>query len=426
MLETIGVDSIDALFADIPASRRFPELALPRGLSEPEALAEIERLASRNLTASSVGWFLGAGSYRHFIPALVPALASRGEFLTAYTPYQPEVSQGTLQAIFEYQSMAAELLGMAVVNASHYDGATALAEAVLMAWKQDESRRRILVPRDLHPHYLEVLRTYLSSFDLELREYEGSPETAGADATTSCVVAAYPSFSGEIHRLEPGADAAHSAGALFVVHADPLMCALLKSPGSQGADIVAAEGQALGNPMNFGGPYLGMLGATERLMRKMPGRIVGEARDHDGRKGFVLTLTAREQHIRREKAVSNICSNQGLAMLQTCIHLAALGANGLKGIARLCHDKAHYAASLIGGIPGYEVKSKVFFKEFTVRTPIPARTLYEKLARKGIVPGLPLENLMAGKENELLVCVTELNTKEQIEDLAAALMEAAK
>lgn len=423
MLKEIGKGSIEELFLDIPEKLRFPSLNLPEGISEMEMLSEIEALSAKNTTARNAAWFLGAGAYNHYIPSLVPALASRGEFLTAYTPYQPEVSQGTLQAIFEYQSMAAELFGVSVVNASHYDGATALAEAVLMAWKQDVTRNKVLLPKDLHPEYRAVLTTYLSSFEVEVETYEGAPDQAAPNARTACVVAGYPDFSGQIHQLSKGAERAHAAGALFIVHTDPLLCALLESPGAQGADIVTAEGQCLGNPMNFGGPFLGMMGATEKLMRKMPGRIVGQAKDHEGRRGFVLTLTAREQHIRREKAVSNICSNQGLVMLQACIYMATMGQHGMKAVARLCYDKAHYAASRIAVLPGYSVESTIFFKEFLVKTPIPAEQIFEKLVKKSVVPGLPLSRYDEARPNELLVCVTEMNTRAEIERLVKLLGE---
>ncbi|MDX9827719.1 MAG: aminomethyl-transferring glycine dehydrogenase subunit GcvPA [Spirochaetia bacterium] len=424
MLEAIGKKSVEELFADVPARKRFPKLKLPPALSEQEVLREIGAMAAKNQGADKLSWFLGAGIYNHFIPALVPALASRGEFLTAYTPYQPEVSQGTLQAIFEYQSMAARLFGVSVVNASHYDGATALAEAALMAWKLDEERRKILLPEDLHPEYKAVLKTYFSSFDVEIVEYQGIPESAKVDTRCACLIAGYPCFSGELHGLKAAAKLAHDAGALFIVHADPLMCAILESPGAQGADIVVAEGQSLGNAMNFGGPGLGMMGATEKLMRRMPGRIVGEAKDHDGRRGFVLTLTAREQHIRREKAVSNICSNQGLVMLQSCIYMAALGAGGMKQVASLCYDKAHYAASLINGLEGFRVKNQSFFKEFLVSTPVPAQRIVDRLAKRKIMPGLALSRYDSAREKELLVCVTEMNSKAEIDRLAAALKEA--
>jgi glycine dehydrogenase subunit 1 len=436
MLERIGVRSVEELFTDIPESARFPVLDLPPPLSEMEAMAEIEALAAKNLCASSSAWFLGAGAYYHFIPAVVPALASRGEFLTAYTPYQPEVSQGTLQAIFEYQSMAAALLGVEVVNASHYDGATALAEALLMAWNAAGSaptaagggRDRAILCADLHPEYKDVIRSYLSAYPIRLEESELPPERAAAlaDASTFCVLASYPGFSGELGDIAEAARLAHAAGALLVVQTDPVMCGLLKSPGELGADIVAAEGQSLGNPMCFGGPFLGMLGAKASLVRKMPGRLVGQARDGAGRRGFVLTLTAREQHIRREKAVSNICSNQGLTMLQACIYLAAMGRSGLRGAAELCWNKAHYAASLIARIPGFSIVSRSFFKEFTVSTPVPAEGLAARLSARGIAPGLPLSRYYPDRTRELLVCVTEMCTKAQIELLARSLEEASR
>ncbi len=446
MLGRIGVGSVDELFSDIPASARFPELDLPPPLSEMEAMREIEALAAKNLSASSSAWFLGAGAYYHFIPAVVPALASRGEFLSAYTPYQPEVSQGTLQAIFEYQSMAASLLGSDVVNASHYDGATALAESVLMAHNaaggaasSASARNKVILCADLHPEYKDVIRSYLRSYAVRIEESALSPEQAAAlaDDSTFCVVAPYPGFSGAIGDIGAAARTAHSAGALLVVHADPIMCGLLKSPGELGADIVAAEGQSLGNPMSFGGPFLGMMGAKASLVRKMPGRLVGEAKDASGRRGFVLTLTAREQHIRREKAVSNICSNQGLAMLQACIYMAAMGRSGLRAVAELCWNKAHYAAGLIAKLPGFAIGAAAgapgasapdapFFKEFVVRTPVPAEALAARLSRRGVVPGLPLSRYYPKRDHELLVCVTEMCTKGQIELLAKSLAEAAE
>ena len=429
MLARIGVAKVEDLFSDIPASARFPKLDLPPPLSEMEAMREVEARAATNLSASSSAWFLGAGAYFHFIPAVVPALASRGEFLTAYTPYQPEVSQGTLQAIFEYQSMAAAFLGVEVVNASHYDGATALAEALLMAHNAAAgSRAKAILCADLHPEYKDVIRSYLAAYAIEIVESDLPPEGAAAlaDESTFCVVAPYPGFSGAIGDLGAAAAAAHAAGALLVVHADPIMCGLLKSPGELGADIVAAEGQSLGNPMSFGGPFLGMLGAKAGLVRKMPGRLVGQARDASGRRGFVLTLTAREQHIRREKAISNICSNQGLAMLQACIYLAAMGKTGMRAVAELCWNKAHHAASLIAKLPGFAVAEGDFFKEFTVRTTVPAEELADRLSRRGVVPGLPLSRYYPERTHELLVCVTEMCTKGQIELLARSLEEASR
>lgn len=428
MLAAIGVKSIEDLFDDIPEDKRFPKLGLPAGSSELEVLREIEAMAVKNLSASNNAWFLGAGAYNHFIPAAVSALASRGEFLSAYTPYQPEVSQGTLQAIFEYQSMAAELLGVDTVNASHYDGATALAEAVIMALSHGGSARpRIMLPAALHPEYKDVLRTYLVSYEADIVEYSDTPASAakGVDDKVACFIAAYPDFEGRVHDLSGVADAVHASGAVFIVSADPIMLGLLKSPGSYGADIVTAEGQSLGNAMNYGGPYLGMMGATQKFVRKMPGRIVGQANDHDGRRGFVLTLSAREQHIRREKAVSNICSNQGLVMLQTTIYLEALGKSGLMAVADLCWNKAHYAARTIAAIPGFAVAEGTFFKEFVVKTPVLAKEIVDKLERRGVVPGLALSRYYPDRTHELLVCVTEMNTKAQIDLLAQSLKEVA-
>lgn len=429
MLGVIGAKSVRELFDDLPADKRYPTLDMPDGLSELEVLREIEALATKNTSASNTAWFLGAGAYNHFIPALVPMLATRGEFLTAYTPYQPEVSQGTLQAIFEYQSMASELLGVDTVNASHYDGSTALAEAVIMAMNAGgSSRPRILVPKALHPEYRQVLATYMAAFPVRIEEYSGSPADAAktVDASTACLVVAYPDFEGRVHDLAGVADTVHAAGALFIVATDPIMMGLIRSPGSLGADIVTAEGQALGNPMNYGGPFLGMMGVTQKFVRKIPGRIVGQAYDHEGRRGFVLTLTAREQHIRREKAVSNICSNQGLVMLQATIYLEAMGKNGLEMVAAQCWNKAHHAAKLIGALPGFKVADGTFFKEFVVKTPVPAADIVDKLEARGVVPGLALSRYWPERTHELLVCVTEMNTAAQIELLASSLKEAAK
>lgn len=425
MLSRIGVGSIDELFCDIPKDRRYPGLGLDKGLSELEVMREIESMAGKNMTSSKCGWFLGAGAYNHFIPSTVPALAGRGEFLTSYTPYQPEVAQGTLQAIFEYQSMAAELFGMDAVNASHYDGATALAEAVLMAYNAGGDKNIILIPAALHPEYKAVLKTYFSAFDVEFKEYSEEPAMAAKNTCDKCCafVASYPDFEGRIHDLSGISEAVHAKGALFIVNSDPIMLALFKSPGEYGADIVTAEGQCLGNAMNYGGPFLGMMGVTKKLVRKMPGRLAGQAFDSEGRRGFVLTLSAREQHIRREKAVSNICSNQGLVMLMATIYLETLGKKGLKTVAQLCWNKSHYAANMIGKIPGFSVNPGMFFKEFVVKTPVPAAAIVDSLEEKCVVPGLALSRYDASRPNELLVCVTEMNTKAQIDDLVAKLSE---
>lgn len=425
MLRRIGIVSEEELFEDLPERLRYPDLDLADGLSELEVMRELEASAAANGPAGR--WFLGAGAYDHFIPAAVAAVASRGEFLTAYTPYQPEVSQGTLQAIFEYQSMVAELTGMEAVNAGHYDGATALAEAVLMGIRGVQGTARVLLPAELHPEYRAVMATYLAAFDVSLEDYDGRPADAAAAAGSLAVlVAAYPDFLGRIPDLQGASEAVHAAGGLFVVHADPVMLGLLKSPGEWGADVATAEGQSLGNELSFGGPYLGIMATTGALVRRMPGRIVGEARDAAGRRGFALTLVAREQHIRREKAVSNICSNQGLMALRSCVHLALLGRAGLRRAAELCWHRAHYAASRIASLPGFSVGGGTFFKEFAVRCPVDAEILAERLRARGIVPGLPLSRYHPERAKDLLVCVTEKNSKADVDDLVEALREEAR
>lgn len=432
MLRRIGVGSIGELFADLPERLRFPKPALEDGRSEMEVLRELGSLAGRNAHADGSLCFIGAGAYDHFIPSAVSALASRGEFLTAYTPYQPEVSQGTLQAVYEYQSMAAELMGLDAANASHYDGATALAEAVLMALRGGEERDLVLLPESLHPEYRAVVETYLSAENARVERYAGRPAAAaaaaarGAPGKLAVLVAAYPDFRGEIPDLSGAADAAHAAGGLFAVAADPIMLGLFKSPGEWGADIATAEGQCLGNELSYGGPYLGVMAARNELVRRLPGRIVGEARDGEGRRGFVLTLVAREQHIRREKAVSNICSNQGLAALRAAIYLALMGKTGLRRAAELCWHRAHYAAAAISRLPGFSVSGGLFFKEFVARTPIDAETIAERLAGRGILPGLPLSRYFPERRNELLVCVTETRSRADIDRLIDGLREEAR
>jgi glycine dehydrogenase subunit 1 len=317
--------------------------------------------------------------------------------------------------------MIAELTGMDVVNAGHYDGATALAEAVLMALRNTEGRRRVLLPASLHPEYRAVLDTYLRAFDPAVETYSGPPAAAASGEDLACLVAAYPDFFGAIPDLEGAAGAVHAQGGLFIVHADPLMLGLLKSPGQAGADVVTAEGQSLGNDLNYGGPFLGIMAVTAALTRRIPGRIAGEARDGQGRRGFLLTLAAREQHIRREKAVSNICSNQGLVMLRSCIYLSLMGKWGLRRAAELCWHKSHYAAERIAALRGFSLPEAPFFKEFTVTLPGRAEALAEKLYQQGIVPGLPLSRYFPDRERELLVCVTEKNSRRDIDELVTAL-----
>jgi glycine dehydrogenase subunit 1 len=417
MLEKIGMNSVEQLFKDVPADKRFPSISMDPALSEPEILLELSKMSAKNASSECYDWFLGGGIYNHFVPSVISALTSRGEFLTAYTPYQPEVSQGTLEAIFEYQTMISEITGMEVVNASHYDGATALAEAAIMSVRSTRKRNKVVIAPGLHPEYLEVIKTYFQGLNIELSMGEVDENTAG-------YVVQNPTFTGEILDVKAQAGKAHDMGALLIVHTDPLALGILESPGACGADIVTAEGQCLGVGMNFGGPCLGIFATTAKHIRKMPGRIIGETSDLGGTKGCVLTFAAREQHIRREKATSNICSNQGLAALSAAIYLAAVGKSGFKKIARLCWHKAHYAAEEISRIKGYSLKTQGnFFKEFLVETPIPSEEVFRQLQEKYIMAGLPLSRFPGGNENELLICVTEMNSKKQIDRLVAALKE---
>jgi glycine dehydrogenase subunit 1 len=432
MLAAIGAESVEALFEVVPKAARFPKLKLSRPLSEMEVLAELERMADENADANHYAWFLGAGAYNHFVPSVVPQLQMRGEFYTAYTPYQPEASQGTLQAIFEYQSMLAELTGMEVVNASHYDGATSLAEAAIMSVNATRGNRaKILVSPNVHPQYREVLKTYLQGTPYQVIGDE-EPEndlttlTGMLDQETACLIVQSPNFFGELEDVEGLADKVHAAGALLVMHIDPICLGLFKPPGAYGADIVTGEGHSLGNNLNFGGPYLGIFATTDKLVRKMPGRVVGETVDTEGRRGYVLTLSTREQHIRREKATSNICTNQGLIALGAAIYLAAMGKQGLRQVAELCYHKAHYAAAEIDKLEGYQViNRRPFFKEFVVRCPKPTQEITAALNQYKILPGFALSRSFPERTHDLLVCVTEMNSKAQIDQLVSALKEVA-
>ncbi len=431
MLAAIGLSSVQELFHDVPQAYRFPPLKLPAAASELEILDELHNMAAQNRPAGRLATFLGAGAYHHFVPSVVPYLAGRGEFATAYTPYQPEVSQGTLQAIFEYQSMVAHLTGMDVVNASHYDGATSMAEAAIMAVNISRGRRsRVLVSPSIHPHYRQTLRTYLSGSQAAVvgdEDLETSlPQlTDMLDQDTACLIIQNPNFFGGLMDVGGLADAVHAVGALLVVVANPVISlGLLKPPGDYGADIVAAEGQPLGVGLNFGGPYLGISAAREKLLRKIPGRLVGQTTDTQGRRGYVLTLTAREQHIRREKATSNICTNQGLVALMASIYLAYMGPGGLRRVAELCYHKAHYAATQIEGLNGYEVVNHApFFNEFPVKCPRPVAEINAALLEKGILGGYDLGADYPHAQNQMLICVTEMNTRQQIDGLVAALQE---
>lgn len=429
MLDAIGVSSLKDLFNDVPEAYRFPELKLPKAASEIEILDELYGMALKNSTTGCFATFLGAGAYNHFVPSVVPALAGRGEFLTAYTPYQPEVSQGTLQAIFEYQSMIAELTGMEVVNASHYDGATSMAEAAIMSVNvSNGKRRKIVIAPSIHPQYRETLRTYLPGKQVEIvgdedHTYGLDELVAMVDGDTACLIVQNPTFFGDLLEVDGLAEAVHDSGALLVVVANPIMSlGLLKPPGEYGADIVVAEGQPFGAGLNFGGPYLGVFAARQKHVRKMPGRLVGETTDTQGRRGYVLTLNTREQHIRREKATSNICTNQGLIALMAAMYLAYMGKSGLRSVAEMCYHKAHYAAAELDKLDDYSVITEgPFFNEFVLQCPVPVAELNTSLFEAGILGGYDLSKDYPARQNQMLVCVTELNTRQQIGRLVESL-----
>ena len=425
MLAAVGAGSIEELFAAVPERVRFPELDLPLALSELGARWELESLAEENLTAAEAPCFLGAGAYHHFVPAVVDAVLSRGEFYTAYTPYQPEISQGTLQAIFEYQTMICALTGMEVSNASHYDGATATAEAVITAVNVHRlKRRKIVLSPFVHPEYRAVVRTYTQGMGLNVVGDDGAAAlTDLLDRDTACLIVQYPDFLGRIEDLSDLAEAAHAVGALFVVVADPIALGLLKPPAGFGADIVVGEGQGLGAGLDFGGPYLGFFATRMKYVRKMAGRVVGQTVDADGERGFVLTLSTREQHIRRAKATSNICSNQGLVALAAAVYMTALGKSGLRQVAELCYHKAHYAQQRIAEIDGFSpLDDKPFFKEFVIRCPRPVQEINDYLLEEwGIIGGYDLGREYPRLQDHVLLCVTEMNPRQEIDTLVQAL-----
>lgn len=430
MLDTLGLDSVEELFEVIPADKRFPHLDLPRPLSEMEVRKLLGSLAERNADLDHHPCFLGAGAYRHFVPAAVDHIIARGEFYTAYTPYQPEASQGTLTSIYEFQTMICELMGMDVANASMYDGATALAEAGLMAARVTR-RDGLVVSSTLHPRYRQVLRTYTQGMGMEIRQVghgdDGAVDlgqtTQLLDAGTAALMVQYPNFLGCLEDVLALSELASSAGALLVVCVDPLALGLLRPPGELGADIAVGEGQPLGNPLSYGGPYVGLLACRQRYLRQMPGRLVGMTRDSQGRRGFVLTLQPREQHIRREKATSNICTNEALVALAVTTYLALMGKQGLRQVAELCYHKAHYAAEEIAALPGYERLLGQFFKEFVIRTPVPTAEVNVSLWEQGIIGGYELGRDYPELDDCLLFCVTEMNSREEIDLLVSALGE---
>jgi glycine dehydrogenase subunit 1 len=430
MLEKISVPGIDALFAGVPkeAIVSRTKFDLPDTQGEIDVERAMARMASRNVTAGSVPFFCGAGAYRHHVPASVDHLIQRSEFLTSYTPYQPEIAQGTLQYLYEFQTQVALLTGMEVANASMYDGSTATAEAVLMAQRLTR-RPKAILSGGLHPHYAQTVENLAALQGTVMRApvMPGSAEDIVAliDDQTACVVVQSPDVFGLIRNLRPIAEAAHAKGALLIaVVTEIVSLGLLEPPGAQGADIVAAEGQSIGNGLNFGGPYVGLFATRERYLRQMPGRISGETVDAEGRRGYVLTLSTREQHIRREKATSNICTNSGLCCLAFTIHLSLLGEEGFTRLARLNHARASALADRLAVIPGVDLVTPSFFNEFTVRLPRPAAAVVDQLADWGVLAGVPASRLMPREmaaENLLIVAATETVTDDDCADLAAAL-----
>ena len=430
MLHQVGLNSADELFDSIPRHLRLTRnLNTTPALSEIELLAGFEQLATRNPGAQRIS-FLGGGAYQHYIPTIVDHIISRSEFFTAYTPYQPEISQGTLQAIFEFQTLVCQLTGMEVANASMYDGSTALAEAVLMA-ERVTKRSKVVACGAVHPEYLEVITTYVQHAGIELLHAPIDSETgqtSGAldllDEKTAALVVQSPNFFGCIEDVATVAEKAHAVGALLIVTVTEAMSlGLLRSPGACGADIVVAEGQSFGVPLSFGGPYVGLFATREKYARQIPGRLVGEAYDKEGRRGFVLTLATREQHIRREKATSNICTNEGLIALATTVYLETMGRRGLQEVAAQCAQKAAYAAKRISELEGFSIPyTGPRFNEFVVRAPVDAKQLLARLAsERNITGGLPLSRYYPDRPNEFLVCATEINSRAEIDALVEGL-----
>lgn len=436
MLRVIGAPDIDALFADVPQAARLdgPIHGLSPHMGELEVERMLSKMAAKNLHAGATPFFLGCGAYKHHVPASVDHIIQRGEFLTSYTPYQPEIAQGTLQVLFEFQTQVARLTGMEVANASMYDGSTAMTEAVFMA-RRITRRSKALISSGVHPHYVAVLRTLTRFTDDEI--VTRTPDLTSddylvelaesVDKETSCVVVQNPSLFGHVADLTPLAEACHAAGALLiVVVTEAVSFGAVKSPGEMGADIVVGEGQSIGNGLNYGGPYLGLFACREKHVRQAPGRLCGETVDADGRRGFVLTLSTREQHIRREKATSNICTNSGLCALAFTAHLTLLGEVGLRKLAALNHAKAVQMAERLARVPGVELVSQVFFNEFTISLPQEARPIVRKLAERGVLAGVSLNRLFPGVrdlERGLVVAVTETVTDADMDAYEDALDE---
>jgi glycine dehydrogenase subunit 1 len=431
MLAKIGVADVDSLFADVPKDKALRKLIdLPKAKGELEVERELGRLAARNVAAGTVPFFVGAGAYKHHVPATVDHLIQRSEFLTSYTPYQPEIAQGTLQYLFEFQSQVAMLTAMEVANASMYDGSTAAAEAVLMAHRVTR-RHKAVLSGNLHPQYRETIETVarLAGHEVVAPLPHGAAEDLAGliDSSVSCVVVQNPDFFGQVRDLTPLAEAAHKAGALLIaVFTEVVSLGLVEPPGAMGADIVVGEGQSIGNGLNFGGPYVGLFATRQKYVRQMPGRLCGETVDKEGRRGFVLTLSTREQHIRREKATSNICTNSGLCVLAFTIHMSLLGEAGLRRLARINHANAVKLADLLAKVPGVGVLNDTFFNEFTIRVPASGADVIERLAAKGVLGGVPASRLSPDNPDLadlIIVASTEVNTDEDRAAYAKALRE---
>ncbi len=426
MLAAIGLKSISDLYSEVPASVIDPEIRLPAPLSEPELMAEMRRLSERNADALHHPNFLGAGSYNHFSPSAVYRIMSRSEFYTAYTPYQPELSQGTLQQIYEFQTLICQLTGMDVANASMYDAGSALGEAAVMACTITR-RNKVWVSPRLNPEHKAVLRTFADGHNIEFIEQDANVTDAsqiGRDV--ACIIVQQPNFIGEVRDFRGLAEKVHLADAILIEVYDPISLGLLKSPGELDVDIAIGEGQGLGIPMSFGGPYCGLFATKEKYVRQMPGRLAGMTRDKDGKRGFVLTLQTREQHIRREKATSNICTNEALMAVAATAYLTCMGPQGLKRVAEICYQRSHYLANKLKQLPGYKMLSREpFFNEFAIQTPISPTETNKRLVEHGIVGGLDISGFVEvdGAPNAWLLCVTEMTAREDMDKLVSVLAE---
>jgi glycine dehydrogenase subunit 1 len=432
MLGVIGAKSVDALYADVPKAALLKGLVdLPKAQGELEVHRHMQALAEKNTPAGRTAFFLGAGAYRHHVPSTVDHIIQRSEFLTAYTPYQPEIAQGTLQALYEFQSQVALLLDMEVANASMYDGSTACAEAAMMAARATK-RKKIVFSGGVHPHYVDAARTACEALGLEIVALRAAIDDEAAvtkhlSAEVAAVIVQSPNVFGTVTDLAKIGQAAHAAGALMVAaFTEAVAFGLIEPAGSMGADIVCGEGQSIGNALNFGGPYVGLFAVKEKLVRQMPGRVAGETLDADGKRGFVLTLSTREQHIRREKATSNICTNSGLCQLAWTIHMTLLGENGLRRLAQLNHEKTIALADALAQVPGVEVLTKRYFNEIALKLSKPAQHAVDQLAEWGVIAGVPMSRLnpAAGMDDVLITCATEMNTEADIASCAKAMTEA--